>query len=72
LIQIYKLTSVGYAEIASINENDATVEGDTKFADWLRAVFSDMENRGYPPVDHMDKIRSKLEANYRNGYYYVT
>jgi len=71
LIIIYKLTRGEFTIAAVINTNDASVTGDTYMADHMRGLFERMEEEGFDPVANMDKIRARLESNYRNGYYWV-
>lgn len=72
MIEIYRLESEGYMLIATIDESDASVSGASLFANFLRDGFAEMkEEHGFDPMNHMDKIRDRLEWNYNDGYYLI-
>jgi hypothetical protein len=71
MIQIYKFTSGRYVLQLVIDEEKGTVLGSTDLADTFRQKFQYLRDKGIEPVEHMDGIKDRIYANYRNFYFWA-
>jgi hypothetical protein len=71
MIEVYSFKSGRYVLQLVIDEENGTVLGSTDLANEFRRRFQLLRDRGIEPADHMDGIKKRLYANYRNFYHWV-
>jgi hypothetical protein len=71
MITIYEFNGTIYRPSVIIDEENGIVSGSSQLAKYFEDGFQHLRDEGYQPENHMDKIKNRLENNWRNAYHWA-